>query len=61
MRGSLDIIFRKPEKFGYNTAEIGPSVIQGYAEYMILVADSERNLQILISRRKNFFDLDNIN
>jgi hypothetical protein len=40
---------------GYRTSELGETIIQAYADDMILVPDSEQNLQTLINRAKNFF------
>jgi hypothetical protein len=51
---------RKSEGMGYKTFEIGGAIIQAYADDMILVSDSENNLQTLINRVKSFFDFANI-
>jgi hypothetical protein len=51
---------RKSEELGNNASEVGPTVIQAYADDMILVADSAENLQILINRAKSFFNIANI-
>jgi hypothetical protein len=43
---------RKAKDLGYRTNELANSVIQAYADDMILVSDSEENLQIVINRAK---------
>jgi hypothetical protein len=51
---------RKSGGFGYRTAELGETIIQAYTDDMILVSDSEDNLQTLTNRAKSFFDFANI-
>jgi hypothetical protein len=57
---SLISLLRGEKDLGYETSEITSSVIQAYADDMILVSNSEENLQKLINRAKSFFDFANI-
>jgi hypothetical protein len=52
---------RKAEAESYSTNEFGYSLIQAYADNMILISDSEERLQKLISKSQDFFKFANIN
>jgi hypothetical protein len=51
---SLISYLRKASDFGYNPDELSGSISQAYPDDMILVSDSEQNLQTLINRAKFF-------
>jgi hypothetical protein len=51
---------RKADDLGYQTSELGTTIIQAYADDMKLVADSQDDLQILINQEKSFYDFANI-
>jgi hypothetical protein len=57
---SLILFLKKSEEFGCRTAKLGETIVQAYADDMILVSDSEDNLQTLINRAKSFVDFANI-
>jgi hypothetical protein len=51
---------RKAIDLDYDTGELHSSLIQAYPDHMILISNSEQNLQTLINCAKNFFDFANI-
>jgi hypothetical protein len=46
------IILKKIRGLGYKTAKLGETIVQAYADDMILVADSQQNLQIILTEPK---------
>jgi hypothetical protein len=41
---------KKSDGLGYRTSELGETIVQTYADDMILVSDSKENLQKLVNR-----------
>jgi hypothetical protein len=51
---------KNAEVNGYVTEKLGDARIQAYVDDMILMSDTEDNLQVLINKAKQFFDFANI-